>query len=210
MAINQTPPPPQPAPVPAQIQTVNAAHAQRLASPGQTVVNSVNSGNYGKGFTASMPNSAQPTAAQRTQNAMNALKDAGSVAQGIGNARNQRNINRDNNSPSRKGPGYTQKPPDKSSGNNKAIANMKAKSASGQQSTPKSASQACQNKGIAAARQKSSASQQGASKPSNSMNKGISSFQSKSGGQASSASKGSSVGTSKGSSTGASKGGQSR
>jgi hypothetical protein len=98
----------------------------------------------------------------------NAAQNAGSVAKGIGDARNQRNINRENNSPSRKGPGYTQKPPDKSSGN-KGIESMRAKSASGQQS----ATQSTQNKGIL-------------------------SFQSRASGQSSSASKGSSSGASKG------------
>ena len=185
MAINQAPPPPHPAPVPAQVQTVNAAHAQRLASPVQSVINDINSGKYGKGFTASMPN------------AMNAANDWGSVAHGIGDARNRRNINRENNSPSRKGPEYAIRPPDKSSGNN-AIANVKVKSANSQQSAYNSAPQASQNKGIAAALQKSTLAQSETTQSSDSTNKGISSFQSRVSGQSSSASRGSSAGVSKG------------
>ena len=220
MAINQAPPPPQPAPVPAQVQTVSAAHAQRLASPEQSVINDVNAGKYGKGFTAGMPNAAQ----QKTQNAMNAAQNAGSVAKGIGDARNQRNINQENNSPIRKGPGYADHPPNKSG--NKAIEAMKAKSAN----SPPPATPADQNKGIAAHAQrlaspgqsvindvnsgkygkdftagmqnstqiKSPSVQSEAPQTGSSTNKGISSFKNKLSGQSSSTSKSSSNGETKG------------
>ena len=188
-------PPPQPAP--AQVETINAADAQRLASPlEQSVINDVNSGKHGKGFTASMPNTTQ----QNMQNVKSAAQNAGSIAKGFQDAKKQININDEiNNAVSSRKPGYTQRPPDKSAGN-KAIANMKAKSANGQQTTSQNASQASQNKGIAAARQKSSSGQ--ASPSNSSTNKGISSFQSKASGQTSS--------SAQGSSSGATKGGQSR
>ena len=188
MALNQAPPPPQPAPVPAQIQAVNASHAQRLVSPEQSMISDINSGKYGKGFTASMPDSMQ-----RTRDVSNAAQNAGSVAKGIGEAKDRSNINRERNSAlnSQKNvPG--QHPPSKG---NKGIESARAKTAAnGQQSTSRSASQSSSNKGIEAVRQKSSSNQMGTgtSKANNSTNKGIASYQNKVNGQSSSTTKSSS------------------
>jgi hypothetical protein len=186
------------------VQTINAAHAQRLASPGQSVINDVNSGKYGKGFTASMPDSMQ-----KTRDVSNAAQNAGSVAKGIGEAKDRSNINRERNSAlnSQKNvPG--QYPPSKG---NKGIESARAKTAAnGQQSTSRSASQSSSNKGIEAARQKSSSNQTttSTSKASSSANKGIASYQNKINGQSSSATKNSSSPTataSKGASSSAAK-----
>ena len=189
MVINQAPPLPQPASVPAQVETISAADAQRLASPEQSVINDINSGKYGNGFTASMPSSQQAKDLQKSVEGI--LEGAGKL--GGARSKGEEVIARDN---ALRGPGYTDRPP-KQSGN-KAIADMKAKSANRQQTAPQSR----QNKGIAAARQKSLSGQSGASQTSGSGNKGISSFKNRASGQSSSASNGSS--------SGASKGGQSR
>jgi|GEM_PF-3998506 len=209
MIPNYTPPP---QPAPAEVQTVNAAQAQRLASPTQSVIKSINQGQYGKGFTASMPNSAQqPSAIQKTQNAMNASKNAGSVAKGIGDARNQRNINSERNSALNSQKNVpAQRPPNQG---NKGIEAMNAKTANGQQTaTARNSQQATPNKGIEASRQKSTTNvNQQNSKPSqakSAANKGIANYQSKTSGQSSSAAKGSSkpaATASKGTSASASK-----
>ena len=181
MIPNYTPPPPQPAP--AQVQTISAAHAQRLSSPGQSVINNINSGQYGKGMTARMPN--------QQQQAKDLNKSVEGIAKGVGKLGTARSASETIKAQSKaaQGPGFTDRPT-----TNKGIANMKAKTKNGQPSASKNVSQAGSNKGIEAARQKSSSNQTGTgtSKANNSSNKGIANFQNKSSGQNSSAAKSSS------------------
>jgi len=202
--------PPQPAP--AEVQTISAAHAQRLTSPGQSVINDFNKANKSKGFTARMPNQ---------QQARDLNKSVEGIGKGVGKLGTARSANETIKTQNKaaKGPGFTDRPTP-----NKGIDGMTAKT-NGQQSVSRNVPQASQNKGIEAARQKSSSKQAGTGTQAKSAsNKGIASYQNKTSSPSSSVAKsnsslaasaprsvGSSAGKSSGGSgAGKSGGGQSR
>ena len=210
MIPNYTPPPPQPAP--AEVQTINAEQAQRLASPEQSIINNVNQ----KGFAVRVPNS-QAQAGDLNKSIEGIAKGVGE----LGTARSKGDAARARSNALR-GPSFTDRPTNKPSANkgNKGIESMKAKAANGHQPASRNALKASPNKGIEAARQKSSPKQAGTgtAQAKSSSNKGIASYQSKMSGQSAPAAKGSSgasaaaakgSGASAGKSSGSSSGGKS-
>jgi hypothetical protein len=79
--INQGYTPPPAETVPAAVQVIDANQATRFESPEQSAINDINSEKYGEGFTASMPDSTQPNAAQ---NARDLNESVEGIASGIG------------------------------------------------------------------------------------------------------------------------------
>ena len=104
------PPPPQT--VPAEIQTINADQQQRLESPEQSIINNINQGQYGDGFTAG-------------QDLKNCVEGIGEGVAEAEKAKDKADENEESINAA-KGPGYADHPPDVSSPETDVAASKKS------------------------------------------------------------------------------------
>jgi hypothetical protein len=103
--INQGYTPPPVEPVPAEIQTIDANHHLRFDTLEQSVMNDINSGKYGEGFSVSFPKDGQ---SDMSQNARDLQESVEGIGSGIGSLKeaSQKGEEVSNLNNALQGPGY--------------------------------------------------------------------------------------------------------
>lgn len=145
MIQNYTPPPPEP--VPAEIQNIDAAHAERLNASEQIGEGTILQGENGAEFTVSSSNA-------QAQSLNESLEGIGASIGGLGEAQRQgQEVSALNNA--LQGPGYTDRPVEANS-TNEGIDNFRSQTANSQSNDSLNATQPSQNSGIEEARERMS------------------------------------------------------
>jgi hypothetical protein len=90
---------------PAEIQTIDANQQQQFSSPEQSAISDINSGKYGEGFTAGMPESSQNNTLQNARDLNESVEGIGQGAASLAEAskKGEEISNLDN---ALQGPGY--------------------------------------------------------------------------------------------------------